>query len=114
MIHAEVLVTDKIVIFVTVGNRREARKIAKRLVNSRLAACVNLTAPVESIYWWKGKVEASGEVLLIIKTCRELFAQVETEIRKLHTYKTPEIICLPIIEGSADYLKWLDDSVRSA
>ncbi len=106
--------TDKVVIFVTAGNRREARRIAKRLVNSRLAACVNLTAPVESVYWWQRKVESSREVLLIIKTRRGLFPRVEAEIRKLHTYKTPEIICLPIIEGSADYLKWLDDSVTPA
>ncbi len=105
--------TDKIVVFVTAGSRREGRKIAKRLVGSRLAACVNLTAPIESIYGWKGKVETSAEVLLIIKTRRELFSRIEAEVRKLHAYTTPEIICLPIIEGSADYLKWLDDSLEA-
>jgi periplasmic divalent cation tolerance protein len=105
------LVTDKVVIFVTAGNRHQARRMAKRLVELRLAACVSLAAPVESIYWWKKKVEASAEVLLIVKTRRALFAQIEAEIRRLHTYATPEIICLPIIEGSADYLKWLDGSL---
>ena len=106
--------TDKVVIFVTVGSLREARKIARRLVEATLAACVNITAPVQSIYRWQGKVETAREFLLIIKSVRELFDSIRAEVLKLHSYATPEIICLPIVEGSAEYLQWVEDSVKKA
>jgi periplasmic divalent cation tolerance protein len=101
-------VTDKVVVLMTAGSLKEARKIARALVEARLAACVNLLPNMESIYRWQGKIESSNERLLVVKTSREIFPQVETEIRKLHTYATPEIICLPIIDGSRDYLAWLE------
>lgn len=104
--------TDKVVIMVTASSLRECRKIARHLVESKLAACVNITQPVQSVYRWKGKVTDDKEFLLIIKTTRELFAEIKTEISKLHSYQTPEIICLPIIDGSQDYLQWLSDSVK--
>jgi periplasmic divalent cation tolerance protein len=105
--------TDKVVVLVTVGNPREARKIAKTLVNARLAACVNISSPVQSIYRWQGKIETGREVLLVIKTSREIFPALQAEIRKLHSYATPEIICLPIIDGSREYLDWLAQSVKA-
>ena len=105
--------TDKVVVLVTAGNLEEARKIARALVGARLAACVNLLPSLESIYRWQGRVESSTERLLFIKTSRQMFPEVETEIRKLHTYTTPEIVCLPIIDGSRDYLAWLDQCLAT-
>ena len=106
--------TDKVVVMVTAGSLKEARKIALELVESRLAACVNVTGPVESVYEWQGKMERSRERLLLIKTSRKLFHEVETAIRKLHSYSTPEMICLPIVDGSRDYLDWLANSIKAA
>ncbi len=106
--------TDKIVILVTAASRRESKKIAKHLVEQKLAACVNISAPIESIYRWQGKVSDEKEFLLIIKSTRELFEEVKSAILKVHSYTTPEIICLPIVDGSSEYLQWVSDSVRRA
>jgi periplasmic divalent cation tolerance protein len=108
-------VTGKIVVLVTCGSSAEARKIARALVEGRLAACVNiLRVPVESVYRWEGKVESSKEVLLMIKTSRHRFPALERTIKRLHSYDTPEIIALPIAAGSSDYLAWISDSVGVA
>jgi periplasmic divalent cation tolerance protein len=107
-------VTDKVVILVTSASKRECRKIAKHLVEGKLAACVNITQPVESIYRWEGKIADDHEYQLLIKTTRELFPAVKAAISKLHSYHTPEIICLPIIDGSRNYLQWVSDSVKPA
>jgi periplasmic divalent cation tolerance protein len=107
-------VTDKVVILVTAASQKECRKIAKHLVESKLAACVNITQPVESIYRWEGKIAHDREYQLFIKSTRELFAEIKAAISKLHSYHTPEIICLPVIEGSQNYLQWVGDSVKSA
>jgi periplasmic divalent cation tolerance protein len=104
--------TDKIVVLVTCGSAREARRIARALVERRLAACANiLAAPVQSIYRWKGKVESASEFLLLIKTSRRKFAALEKAVRALHHYDVPEIIALPIAAGSRDYLAWILDSL---
>ena len=103
--------TDKIVVLVAAGNLRESRKIARNLIESRLAACVNITAPVESIYRWQGKVSKSREYLLIIKTTRNLFDELRSAVARTHSYTTPEIISLSIADGSGDYLQWIDSSV---
>lgn len=104
--------TDKIVILVTAGSLREAKKIARHLVEERLAACVNVTAPVQSLYRWKGEVNENREFLLLIKSSRELFQEIQAAVRKLHSYTTPEVICLPIVDGSPDYLDWIASSVK--
>lgn len=104
--------TDKVVIMVTASSRRECRKIARRLIEEKLAACVNISQPVQSVYRWEGKIEQSKEFLMFIKTNRDLFPQVKAEIALVHSYHTPEIICLPIIDGSPNYLQWVADSVR--
>ncbi len=104
--------TDKVVIMVTASSRRECRKIARRLIEEKLAACVNISQPVQSVYRWEGKVEQSREFLMFIKTNRDLFPQIKTEIGLIHSYHTPEIICLPIVDGSPNYLQWISDSVR--
>ncbi len=105
--------TDKVVVLVTAGSLGEARKIARHLVEARLAACVNVSAPVESVYRWEGKIENGRERLLVIKTARELFPALQGAIRRLHSYTTPEIICLPIIDGSEEYLDWIEACLES-
>ncbi len=102
--------TDKVVVLVTCGTSDEAERIAKALVEKRLAACVNNTG-VRSIYRWEGKVQDGHEHLLIIKTSRERFAALRAEIEGLHSYTVPEIIALPIVEGADPYLNWIEESV---
>lgn len=105
--------TDKIVVIVTCGSRAEAKRIARAVVKARLAACANvLGSPVESIYRWKGKVETAKEVLLLLKSTRKRFSALEREIRRLHSYDTPEIVAVAIREGSRAYLRWIDESVE--
>jgi periplasmic divalent cation tolerance protein len=104
--------TDKRIVLTTTGSEDEARKIARHLVDSHLAACVNIVAPVESIYRWQGKVETSQEWLLLVKTTAERFPAVRDAIGVLHSYDLPECIVLSIEDGSTLYLNWLADSVR--
>jgi len=107
--------TDKLIVVVTCASAKEARKIARKLVDGRFAACANiLPAPVQSIFRWKGRAESANEVLLILKTSRRRFAALEREVRRLHSYEVPEIIALPIERGSRAYLRWISQSVRSA
>jgi periplasmic divalent cation tolerance protein len=104
--------TDKIVVLVTAASLRESTKIARQLVEAKLAACVNITQPIRSIYRWQGKMADEREFLLIIKSTRELFPEIKAAVSKIHSYQTPEIISLPIIDGSENYLQWLSDSVK--
>jgi periplasmic divalent cation tolerance protein len=101
------------VVLVTCGSAAEARKIATSVVAKKLAACVNiLPGPIESIYRWKGKVEAAREVLLVIKTTTKRLAELEREVRRLHSYDVPELIAVPIAAGSRDYVRWLTENVQ--
>lgn len=93
----------------TTETKEQAQKIAKYLVEQKLAACVQITGPIESTYRWKGKVETASEYLCLIKTRTTLFKKVEAAIKKLHPYETPEIIATPVIKGSKEYLNWLDE-----
>jgi len=95
-------------VFTTVEKREDADRIASTVVNQRVAACAQILGPIRSTYWWKGKVEEAGEWLLMMKTRRDLYSSLEKEIRAVHPYEVPEIIALPIVEGSASYLKWID------
>lgn len=106
--------TDKIVVLVTAASRRECRKIARHLVEGKLAACVNITQPIQSIYGWEGKLAEDREFLMFIKSTRELFPVIKAAVAKLHSYTIPEIICLPIIDGSESYLQWVSNSVKRA
>ena len=106
--------TDKIVVLVTCGSKKEARKIAKALVDRRLAACVQeIGVPMRSTYRWKGRVASANEVLLLIKTSRKRFSAVSTLVKELHSYDVPEIIALNIAEGSREYLDWITSSVQA-
>jgi periplasmic divalent cation tolerance protein len=105
--------TDKIIVLITCGSRKEARKIARALVRQRLVACVSeIGVPVTSTYRWKGKVESAKEFLLLIKTSKKRFAVLSAAVRKLHSYEVPEIIALPIAAGSRAYLDWIAASVK--
>jgi periplasmic divalent cation tolerance protein len=102
------VVSDAIVVFMTASNGEEAARLADMLVGSHLAACVQILPEMESVYRWQGQVERQSEVLLIAKTTREKFDELEREVRALHSYDTPEIIAVPVITGSAPYLDWLN------
>lgn len=105
--------SEATVVLVTCGSRVEARKIARAVVEKRLAACVNVvTAPVEAVYRWKWKVESAREFLLIMKTTPRRFEGLKTEILRLHSYDVPEIIALPVKAGSKPYLRWVKGSVE--
>jgi periplasmic divalent cation tolerance protein len=105
--------TDKRIVLTTAGSEEEARKIATRLVERRLAACVNIVPQITSIYSWQGKVEESGEWLLVIKTIAAAFAEVSHVIKELHSYELPECICLALEDGSSAYLEWIAESVSA-
>lgn len=91
----------------TISGKRGAEKIAKVLIDIRLAACVQIIGPIKSIYSWKGKIETAKEWVCIIKTRKDLYKKVEKAIKEIHPYEVPEIIAVSIVEGSKDYLKWL-------
>ena len=99
------------IVLTTASSHYEAKRIAKALVEGRLAACVNLVGGVESIYRWQGEVEEAAEVLLLIKTNVEKLEALETAVRRLHSYEVPEFLIFEVNGGSAAYLKWLDDSL---
>ena len=105
--------TDKIVVLNTCSSADEAERIARRLVEARLAACVNVVAGARSFYRWQGAIESADEWLLVIKTSRTLFEGLRLELEKIHSYEVPEVIALPIVEGSPNYLLWLEGEVSS-
>jgi periplasmic divalent cation tolerance protein len=101
------MTTEYISVFITAPNEEEAAGISRTLVGERLAACVNIIRPVRSIYRWQGRVEDEQEVLMIVKTKKSLFERLQTRVKELHSYKVPEIIGIPLAEGSKEYLDWL-------
>jgi periplasmic divalent cation tolerance protein len=104
--------TDRIVVLITTGSEEEARKIAELLVNEKKAACINIVPGVDSLFRWEGKLDSARESLLLVKTKASLFPEIVELVKRTHSYKVPEIIALPIIAGSEDYLKWLDNACR--
>ena len=101
-----------IVVLVTCGSEEEAIKIANALVEEHLAACVNFVSPIRSIYRWEGKIWDEKEWLLVIKTQKQRFGEVEKKVKSLHSYSVPEIISLPIVEGASSYLNWLEEMTK--
>jgi len=100
-----------IAVFITAPNPEEAAELAEMLVGKRLAACVQIMREMQSIFRWQGKVEWQREVLLIAKTVSSKFAELESEVTKLHSYETPEIVAFPLTHGSRPYLEWVAASV---
>ncbi len=103
--------TNKRLVLTTTASLEEAKKIARALVENRLAACVNIIPKIESVYRWEGKVEEAQEYLLLIKTTAVAFPVVREAIQQLHSYEVPECIAIVVEEGSEAYLKWIDASV---
>lgn len=103
--------SEAVVVFCTCGDESEAQRIARDLVESRLAACVNILPSVQSIYRWQGRVEVAQEVLLFIKTSAGRFPELQQRIIHLHSYETPEIIALPVSAGLDKYLAWIRESL---
>lgn len=104
--------TDKRVVLTTCGSPEEARRMARELVERRLAACVNIIPQIESVYLWKDQVETATEYLLMIKTTAAAFERLRDAIRELHSYDLPECVQIVIEDGSAAYLDWIGESVR--
>ena len=104
--------SDPIIVLVTCGSEEEALKIANALVEAHLAACVNLVAPIRSIYRWEGKIWYEKECLLVIKTQKDRFEELEKRVKSLHSYSVPEIISLPVTEGSSAYLNWIEENTK--
>jgi periplasmic divalent cation tolerance protein len=105
--------TDKIVVLSTCASEEEADRLARMLVERRLAACVNLLPNMRSVYRWNGGIETAAECLLVIKTSREQFATLRAALEAAHSYELPEALALPVVDGSPAYLTWLDASLRT-
>ena len=106
--------TDKIVVLSTCDSEEQAARLARHLVEQRLAACVNILPNVRSIYRWHEKVEDASEWMLVIKSRRDLFRDLRAEIEKLHSYEVPEMIALPVVDGAEAYLGWLEHQLKAA
>jgi periplasmic divalent cation tolerance protein len=100
------------VILVTSKDVEEAERIANKLLEEKLAACVNILKDVQSLFWWDGNIDRTGEVMLVIKTRRNLFNKVAKAVKMAHSYDVPEVIALPIVAGDAPYLKWINSSTK--
>jgi periplasmic divalent cation tolerance protein len=105
--------SKEIVCFITAPNEDEAVNIARALVESRLAACANIINSVRSIYSWQGAIEDDAEVLMIVKTRKDLFHKLSEKVKEIHSYDVPEVIAVPIIDGLKDYLNWLRESTST-
>ncbi|GIU73494.1 MAG: divalent-cation tolerance protein CutA [Bryobacteraceae bacterium] len=104
--------TDKIIVLTTCPSEEEAGRIARLLVEERLAACVQILPPMRSIYRWRGALEESEERLLVIKTRRGLFGDLSRRVRASHSYEVPELLAVPVVDGAEDYLAWMDAELR--
>ena len=95
-----------------VGNEAEAEKISQRVVEKRLAGCAQVTGPITSIYWWKGKIKRTEEWLCFIKSRADFYQELESTIRQVHSYENPEVLAIPIINGSKRYFAWLESELK--
>lgn len=104
--------TEYLLVMTTVPDSEVGQIIAEKIIEDRLAACVTLQAPAQSLYWWQGKITQNQEYTLFIKTKKGVYPLLEEKIRRIHPYDVPEIIALPIFSGNADYLDWIDNETR--
>ena len=104
--------TDKRIVLTTAGSKEEAQKIARELVERKMAACVNIVGPMESVYRWKETIESAEEFLCLIKTTAAALNKVQAAIKELHSYELPECVVLPIESGTEEYLGWIGENVR--
>ncbi len=110
MKHKDDRVGDEIIVLITTSTRDEAAKIGKALVDEHLAACVNIVPEVRSLFFWEGKTQDEREALLICKSRLPRMEQLVAHVKSLHSYAVPEVIALPIVAGSRDYLDWVKDA----
>jgi len=101
-----------IVVIMTTSNKEEAEKIVRSLLKERLIACANILGPVSSLFWWQGKIDEAKEFLVFMKSHKSLFERLSERVREIHSYDVPEIIALPIIEGSPPYLDWMNTCLQ--
>jgi len=103
---------ERVYIVFTTAPEADAERLARSLVESRLAACVNVVPGLKSLYWWKGNIEESGEYLLILKTAEKVLPDLIAKLREMHPYDLPEIIAVPVEAGLEEYLDWVRGEVR--
>ncbi len=101
-----------IIVMVTVGSKEEAEKISQQLLREKLVACANIIGPVTSHFHWLGKIDCADEFLVLLKSRMDLFEALSEKIKILHSYQVPEILALPVVAGSKDYLTWFGDSLK--
>ncbi len=103
---------EYIIVFLTTKDKAEAEKISQTLLNEKLIACANIISPVTSFFHWKGTIDRAEEALVVMKSRRDLFSELASRLRGLHSYEVPEVLALPIVEGSEAYLGWLGEVLK--
>jgi len=103
---------NEIIVFITASSKEEAARIGTALVDERLAACVNIVPQIRSLFFWEGKTQDQGETLLIVKSRLPLLERIIERVQALHSYTVPEVIALPIVGGSPEYLRWLGETTK--
>ncbi len=103
---------EELIVLITVSSNDEAEKVGATLVKEHLAACVNIMPGIRSIFFWEGKVQDEQELILLCKSTQQLLDKLISRVKELHSYTVPEILALPIIGGSADYLSWVRDTTK--
>ena len=111
-LRGKILVESMIIVIVTTNSEHEAQEIINTLLRKRVIACGNIIGPISSSFWWKDNIEQSEEFLLLLKSKMSLYKKLENEVLKLHSYEIPEIVVLPIVEGSKKYLDWIATSIN--
>lgn len=106
------MLEEYVQVITTTERKKDAERIAKALLEKRLAGCIQIVGPIVSTYWWKGNVETADEWLCFVKSKKDLYEELEKSIKEVHSYETPEIIALPIVKGSKDYLEWLSNELK--
>jgi periplasmic divalent cation tolerance protein len=106
------MATDFIVVLVTAKDKTEAEKISQTLIEEKLIACANIISPVASCFVWMGKIDRAEECLIVMKSRADLFAELTRRVKALHSYEVPEVLALPIVDGSGDYLAWMRGALR--
>lgn len=104
--------TEYIQVVTTTDTKENARQIARRVVEKNLAACAQIIGPISSIFWWKNNINEEEEWLIIIKSRKDIYEDLEQAIRKVHKYEIPEILAMPVVAGAKSYLEWLDGEVE--
>ncbi len=101
-----------LIVLITTGSLEEGHRIARSLVDERLAACVNILFPVQSIYRWNDQIQEDREALLVVKTTAQMLEPLSLRVKQLHSYELPEIIALEVVAGASDYLDWIDHQTQ--